>query len=53
MADGANKPSDAVTASLGVTLLRVAWLAVALGFVMESVLLLLGVGLGQLFGLGR
>jgi hypothetical protein len=37
---------------LGVTLLRVAWLAVVLGFVMEGVLLLLGVGLGDLLGLG-
>lgn len=52
MADVTNKPSDAGTASLGVTLLRVAWLAVVLGFVMESVLLLLGLGLGDLFGLG-
>jgi hypothetical protein len=52
LADGTNKPSDAGTASLGVTLLRVAWLAVVLGLVMESVLLLLGVGLGDLLGLG-
>jgi hypothetical protein len=45
-------PSGATSASLGVTLLHVAWLAVLLGFVMEGVLLLLGVGLGNLFGLG-
>ncbi len=45
-------PSDAATADLRTTLLRVAWLAVLLGFVMEGVLLLLGVGLGDLFGLG-
>jgi hypothetical protein len=45
-------PSDGATAGLGTTLLRVAWLAILLGFMMEGVLLLLGAGLGDLFGLG-
>ncbi len=45
-------PSDTANAGLGTTLLRVAWLAVLLGFIMEGVLLLLGAGLGDLFGPG-
>ena len=37
--------------NLGATLLRVAWLAVALGLVMEALLLVLGGALGEVFGL--
>lgn len=38
--------------NLGVKLLRVAWLAIALGIAMEGLLLLLGAGLGKSLGLG-
>ena len=44
----ANPPS---TASLRVTLLRVAWLAILLGFVMEALLLLFAAGFGIFPGL--
>jgi hypothetical protein len=45
---------EAATASpnLGVKLLWVAWLAIGLGFAMEGLLLLLGVGLGKSLELG-
>ncbi len=39
--------------SLGATLLRVAWLAVVLGFIMEGLLLLVGAGFGDSLGLGK
>ena len=44
--------SDVTPTHLGVTLLRVAWLAIVLGLVMEGFLLLLGTGFGNLLGLG-
>ena len=44
--------SSAASPNLGVKLLRVAWLAIALGIAMESLLLLLGAGLGRALGLG-
>lgn len=37
--------------NLGATLLRVAWLAIALGIAMEALLLLLGTGFGEALGL--
>ncbi len=37
--------------NLGATLLRVAWLAIALGLLMEVILLVLGGALGEVFGL--
>ena len=37
--------------NLGATLLRVAWLAIALGLLMEVILLVLGGALGEAFGL--
>lgn len=43
---------DVTPPNLGVTLLRVAWLAILLGLVMEGLLLLLGTGFGNLLGLG-
>ena len=39
------------TSNLGATLLRVAWLAIALGLLMEVILLVLGGALGEVFGL--
>ena len=47
----AKQPSGA-SPNLGVTLLRVAWLAIALGMAMEGLLLLLGAGLGKSLGMG-
>src|SRR5215218_2057353 len=47
----AQQPSSA-SLNLGVKLLRVAWLAIALGIAMEGLLLLLGAGLGKSLGLG-
>ena len=44
--------SAAASSNLGVTLLRVAWLAILLGMAMEGILLLLSAGLGDLLGLG-
>jgi hypothetical protein len=44
--------SSAASPNLGVKLLRVAWLAIALGIAMEGLLLLLGAGLGKSLGLG-
>ncbi len=38
--------------NLGVSILRVAWLAILLGLAMEGLLLLLSTGLGELLGLG-
>ncbi len=43
---------DVTPPNLGVTLLRIAWLAILLGLVMEGLLLLLGTGFGNLLGLG-
>ena len=40
-----------VPQNVGVTLLRVAWLAVALGLAMEALLLLLASGFGEVLGL--
>jgi hypothetical protein len=48
-----NPPGSAAPSNLGATLLRVAWLAVVLGLVMEGILLLAGAGLGQSIGLGK
>jgi hypothetical protein len=48
-----NPPGSAAPSNLGATLLRVAWLAVVLGLVMEGILLLAGAGLGQSLGLGK
>jgi hypothetical protein len=42
---------DATPPPLGVTLVRVAWLAILLGLAMEGLLLLLGTGFGELLGL--
>jgi hypothetical protein len=47
VASGANNASQ----NAGVTLLRVAWLAVALGLAMEALLLLLAAGFGEVLGL--
>jgi hypothetical protein len=47
----AQQPS-AASPNLGVKLLRVAWLAIALGIAMEGLLLLLGAGLGKSLGPG-
>ena len=44
--------SSAASPNLGATLLRVAWLAIALGIAMEGLLLVLGAGLGKSLGLG-
>jgi len=44
--------SSAASPNLGVKLLRVAWLAIALGIAMEGLLLLLGAGLGKSLGPG-
>lgn len=45
-------PAPATTGSdLGAKLLRVAWMAILLGFAMEGILLLLGTGLGKTLGL--
>ena len=41
------------TATLGATLLRVAWLAVGLGLVLEAILLLLAIGFGGALGMGK
>jgi hypothetical protein len=49
----ATPPGSAAPSSPGAALLRVAWLAVVLGLVMEGILLLAGVGLGESFGLGK
>jgi hypothetical protein len=53
--DAANPtpPAPAAPQNLGATLLRVAWLAVLLGLVMEGVLILTGLGLGESLGLGK
>jgi hypothetical protein len=47
----ARRSSDA-SPDLGGKLLRVAWLAIALGIAMEGLLLVLGAGLGKSLGLG-
>lgn len=44
-------PAAESAANLGATLLRVAWLAIALGIAMEALLLLLGTGFGEALGL--
>jgi hypothetical protein len=50
---GTGTPAASTASSnLGVTLLRVAWLAILLGIGMEMLLLLLSAGLGDLLGLG-
>jgi hypothetical protein len=41
------------TASLGATLLRVAWLAVGLGLVIEAILIVLAVGFAGTLGMGK
>ncbi len=46
----ASRPGTA-TQNAGATLLRVAWLAVALGLAMEALLLLLASGFGEVLGL--
>ena len=46
-------PGSAAPSSPDATLLRVAWLAVALGLAMEGILLLAGAGLGESLGLGK
>lgn len=51
--DSAAKTPALASPDLGAKLLRVAWLAILLGFVMEGLLLLLGTGLGEVFGLDR
>ena len=43
--------SAAASSNLGATLLRVAWLAILLGMVMEGTLLLLSAGFGNFLGL--
>jgi hypothetical protein len=55
LTESANPPPNAPAAppNLGATLLRVAWLAVALGLAMEGILLLAGAGLGESLGLGK
>jgi hypothetical protein len=50
--DAPDERYSAASPNLGVTLLRVAWLAIALGMAMEGLLLLLGAGLGKSLGLG-
>ena len=50
--DAPGERSSAASPNLGVKLLRVAWLAIALGMAMEGLLLLLGAGLGKSLGLG-
>jgi hypothetical protein len=50
--DAPGERYSAASPNLGVTLLRVAWLAIALGMAMEGLLLLLGAGLGKSLGLG-
>jgi hypothetical protein len=50
--DAPDQQSSAASPNLGVKLLRVAWLAIALGIAMEGLLLLLGAGLGKSLGLG-
>src|SRR3712207_9593000 len=44
--------ASAASPNLGVKLLWVAWLAIGLGFAMESLLLLLGAGLGKSLEVG-
>ena len=41
------------TATLGATLLRVAWLAVGLGLVLEVILILLAIGFSSTLGMGK
>src|SRR5690349_11814661 len=41
------------TATLGATLLRVAWLAVGLGLVLEVILILLAIGFSGTLGMGK
>jgi hypothetical protein len=50
--EASGRQSSAASPSLGVKLLRVAWLAIALGIAMEGLLLLIGAGLGESLGLG-
>jgi hypothetical protein len=50
--DASGRQSSAASPNLGVKLLRVAWLAIALGIAMEGLLLLLGAGLGKSLGPG-
>ena len=50
--DASGRQSSAASPNLGVKLLRVAWLAIALGMAMEGLLLLIGAGLGESLGLG-
>jgi hypothetical protein len=50
-ADAPAQQSSAASPNLGLRLLRVAWLAIALGMAMEGLLLLLGAGLGRTLGL--
>lgn len=49
--DASPAPASEPAANLGATLLRVAWLAIALGIAMEALLLLLGTGFGEALGL--
>lgn len=49
--DASPAPASEPAANLGATLLRVAWLAIALGVAAEALLLLLGTGFGEAIGL--
>jgi hypothetical protein len=50
--DHPNTPASEPASSFGATLLRVAWLAIILGLMIEVLLLLLGGALGKALGLG-
>ena len=50
--DAPAQRSSAASPGLGARLLRVAWLAIALGMAMEGLLLVLSAGLGRSLGLG-
>jgi hypothetical protein len=50
--EASGRQSSAASPSIGVKLLRVAWLAIALGIAMEGLLLLIVAGLGESLGLG-
>ena len=49
--DDSPSPASEPATDLGATLLRVAWLAIALGVAAEALLLLLGTGFGEALGL--
>jgi hypothetical protein len=50
--DHPNTPASDPASSLGTTLVRVAWMAIILGLVIEILLLVLGGALGKMLGLG-